>query len=173
MRSRFLSLFLALALPALTLAQNVTAELKAASQALEDAAQATLGVAMLTSNPLNNTHENAGYFLTNACNNFWFETRQVKYWVINKRPNLSVALTRFGRCKALQARIEKIILPSEGIELEGAPSIHPNYRFVKAKWATVQALMTKVEGMLNGGGSDAPTPAPPPPADPPPAAPTL
>lgn len=165
-------LLMLLLLPAIAFSQTVSQELKAAAQALEDAAQATLGVAMLTSNPLNNQHENAGYFLTNACNNFWFETRQLKYWIINKRPDLSVALKRLARCKALKSKIDGILDPSNGVELEGAPIPKGHYPFVKKKWAIVTDLMAKVESLLASGGTNAPTPEPPPPAppaDPPPA----
>ena len=159
MRSRVLALLLILlAFP--VFAQNVTSDLKASAEALEDAAKAALGSAMVTSNPLNDGNENAGYFLTNACNNFWFETRQLKYWIVNKRPNLTVALQRMARCKALAAKIEKILTPENAVVLEGdAP--RPTYPHVKLKWAAVTALMTKVEGLLAAGGSNPPTPAPP------------
>lgn len=171
MRSRFLALCLSLASTVALQAQTVKPELKVAIQCLEDAAEHTLGVALLTSNPLNDQYENSGYFLSNACNNFWFETRQVKYWIVNKRPDLTVALKRFGRCKALQARIEKILDPGETVELEGAPTHKVHYPCVKAKWTLVQANMTKVEALLNTGGTNPPNPAPPggPPAPPPPA----
>jgi hypothetical protein len=155
-------------------AQQVSAELKQSAQGLVDAAQSVRNAALLTSNPLNNNTENSGYYLTFHAQNFVAECSQLRYWIVNKRPNLEIAIKRYERCKLVAAKIEGILEPAAVVELEGSPVKNPSYPFVKARWPAVKALMTKIEGLLSGGGTE-PTPPPgggsdtPPPADPPPA----
>lgn len=175
-RAIALALALVVALPlAGSAVASATDELKPAGKELVDRAGAALRNAVLTANPLNNNHENAGYYLTNNLTNFWQEARLFSYFVGNKRPNLNLATTRFGRLKLIAARVDKILEPSATVELEGLPTPHPSYPFVKKAWARVKEQMTKIDGMLTGGGGNgtppadppAPPPSEPPPADPP------
>ena len=168
MRSRSLALCLAVLaalapVRAQAQATAVTPEMKKASTELVGAAHAAVRSAFLTSNPLNNNDDNAGYFLTNACQNFWFESRQMDYFIQNKRPNVNLAIKRFERLKLIQAKIEKILDPPPAVVLEGLPAKKHCYAHVKKVWERVKAAMTKLEGLLSGGS---PAPAPPSPAPP-------